>query len=49
VTVILGIFVFMWPAAAILVFAIFTGIQLLFLGGMVIRSGCELRRVARRS
>ncbi|MDG2022173.1 MAG: DUF308 domain-containing protein [Phycisphaerales bacterium] len=49
VTVILGILVFMMPGAAILVFAIFTGVQLLFLGGMVLRGGCELRRVGKRS
>ena len=49
VTVILGILVFMMPGVAILVFAIFTGVQLLFLGGMMLRGGCELRRVARRA
>ena len=49
VTVILGILVFMMPGVAILVFAIFTGVQLLFIGGMMLRGGCELRRVARRA
>ena len=48
VTLLLGLVVFMMPGVAILVFAVFTGVQLLFLGIMMIRGGREIRRVAPR-
>ena len=47
-TLLLGLVVFMMPGAAILVFAVFTGVQLLFLGVMMIRGGREIRRVTPR-
>ncbi|MAB71890.1 MAG: hypothetical protein CMJ54_05240 [Planctomycetaceae bacterium] len=48
VTLLLGLVVFLMPGVAILVFAVFTGVQLLFLGVMMIRGGNEIRRVAPR-
>ena len=48
VTLLLGLLVFMMPGVAILVFAVFTGVQLLFLGIMMIRGGSEIRRVTPR-
>lgn len=47
VTAILGAVVFLMPGAAIMVFAIFAGVQLVFMGVMLIRGGGEFRRVAR--
>lgn len=46
-TAILGAVVFLMPAAAIMVFAIFAGVQLVFMGVMLVRGGSEFRRVAR--
>ena len=48
-TLVLGLLVFMMPGVAILVFAVFTGVQLLFLGVMMIRGGSEIRRVTPRA
>lgn len=46
-TALLGAVVFLMPAAAIVVFAIFAGVQLVFMGVMLVRGGSEFRRVAR--
>ncbi len=48
-TTLLGGLVFLLPSVAIVVFAIFAGVQLVFLGIMLIRGGGEFRRVARTS
>ncbi len=48
-TTLLGGLVFLLPQVAIVVFAIFAGVQLVFLGIMLVRGGSEFRRVARTS
>ena len=46
-TVLLGAVVFLMPGIAIFVFAIFAGVQLFFVGVMMIRGGSEFRRISR--
>ena len=46
-TTLLGAVVFLMPTVAIMVFAILTGVQLAFLGVLLIRGGREFRRVSR--
>ena len=46
-TVVLGAVVFLMPGIAIFVFAIFAGVQLFFIGVMMIRGGSEFRRISR--
>lgn len=46
-TVVLGAVVFLMPGIAIFVFAIFAGVQLFFVGVMMIRGGSEFRRISR--
>lgn len=46
-TTLVGAITFLAPGAAIFVFAIFAGVQLVFTGILMIRGGTEFRRVAR--
>ena len=46
-TVIIGAVVFLFPAAALFVFAIFAGVQLIFTGILMIQSGSQFRRLSR--
>lgn len=46
-TLALGAAVFLLPGVAIMVFAIFAGVQLIFMGAMLLRGGREFRRLAR--
>ena len=46
-TVIVGAVVFLFPAAALFVFAIFAGVQLIFTGILMIQSGSQFRRLSR--
>lgn len=45
-TTIVGAITFLYPAAALLVFAIFAGIQLILTGILMIQGGSQIRRVS---